>query len=96
MSIFSLETWVHKNKECSFREIIKTPLLLVLCSRFGMDSREPLRYNKTHFFHLTTWPLMSSAFFSLFKQVKIAQFLAQELCSKEFQTVQLNVVNKKV
>ena len=39
---------------------------------------------------------MSSAFFSLFKQVKIAQFLAQELCSKEFQTLQLNVVNKKV
>ena len=61
-----------------------------------MDSREPLRYNKTHFFHLTTWPLMSSAFFSLFKQVKIAQFLAQELCSKEFQTLQLNVANKSL
>ena len=61
-----------------------------------MDSREPLRYTKTHFFHLTTWPLMSSDLFSLFKQVKIAQFLAQELCSKEFQKLQLNVVNKKV
>ena len=39
---------------------------------------------------------MSSALFSLFKQVKIAQFLAQELWGKEFQTLQLNVVNKKL